>query len=618
MTLGLDLSLSIGRGGPSGVAIDDTITLANGAWMWGSSSPAGNQDGTGVTIFTATSALIDASYATANETISSVTAPKYTMTNGKILHNRAISGRKTTEIATDEANCAASVGASDFKFLHQGDNQDVGVTDVQFVDSVMTQFAAGRTSLSISLPATNFIHLVNTYGGMNAGRTDSAEKIGDKTTGKKEIIYRKLNALQQGAVASFYWTLQDHAADYGYQDATNDPIDISKGISPRGFMLNDGSHMNQHGYNVMAQYLFGPILAAVNGGCAFVTPHQFLSAATPATPAAGDSIGTLGFFGTGSTFSLAATNTQTDYTVNSTTGAITRIGATPPTRDFTQVHIQTSKSGKTSRVQKQVWVGERAKSGTSSLVRFDGYGVIGHVASDWSVAATLTVIFRIRGAAGADGVSQTVFAQAGSTGGVTVTRNASNQIDVLFRKGGNTSVLSMTSASNTFRNADGQKWVMASIDIPSGLAKCTTFAVPGTATTITNSAGANTALLADNTATITMTNQHGFAAVGSGPTFSQLASARGSFDIGDFWMGAVYLDPTVQANRELFVDSGGSPLPALLATSDGVVSGTSPLLYCRGNATDWRLCNFIPSTVQMHFGNYLNPGTSERGYLTNV
>jgi hypothetical protein len=616
MSLGLGLDLSVGRGS-SAIAINDTITLANGAWIWGSSSPAGNQDASGVTMFTATALLIDPTYTTANETISSVTAPKYTM-GGKILHNRGVSGRKTTEIATDEANCAASVGASDFKFLHQGDNQDAGVTDVQFVDSVMTQFAAGRTSLSISLPATNFIHLVNTYGGMNAGRTDSAEKIGDKTTGKKEIIHRKLNALQQGAVAAFYWTLQDHAADYGYQDATNDPIDISKGISPRGFMISDGSHMNQYGYNVIAQYLLTPILAGVNGGCPFIN-RQFLNPVTPASPAGGDVIGTPNVFGTGATYSLAATNTQTDYTINASTGSITRIGATPPTRDFTQVHIQTAKSGKTSRVQKNVWVGEKAASGVSSLVRFDGYGVIGHVASDWAVAATLTVIFRLRGAAGADSVSQTVFAQAGSTGGVTITRNASNQIDILFRQASNTSILSMTSASNTFRNSDGQKWVMASIDIPSGLAKCTTFVTPTTTVvTITNSAGANTALLADNTAKVTMTNQHGFAAVGSGPTFSQLASARGKFDIGDFWMGAVYLDPTVQANRELFVDSGGSPLPALLATSDGVVSGTSPLLYCRGNATDWRLCNFIPSTVQMHFGNYLNPGTSERGYLTSV
>lgn len=604
-------------------AVSSTITMTRDAWIWGSSSSQGNQDGTGVTLFTRLSANVDAARTNGTESANSRTYNVSTVSNGKKFHNRGISGESYSQIAARSDVEAAALGSTDFTVLHIGDNA-VSTTTTAVAGLSDVYNAMQDMKADVNVTSRPFVLAVNTRGGINVATTNYGEGPHSPFYGAKDYWFRKYSADNPGRVIDFFHTLLDHANDYGLQDATNDQADIDKFTSPRGFMLADGSHMNQHGYNVVADYALTPMVDAIEGGTPFPL-RQFIAATSPTTPAIGDTIGTIVAYGSGGSFELDSSNTQSDYVV-SAGGVITRNTAIIPARDFTQVKVRTTKTGRPARVQPNIWVGEYAKSGESKLIEFDGYSTLFMPFSSVfpSGVTTLTMVFRIQATANgmlnaAAGTANRVMngVQMQTTGGMNVT--------FPVRASDSQSLLNVDFAAGTFHanagagSPNAARWVMASLDIPNGLAKLSHFTDPaGTITSPANSGSANTRLLADPAATLNLPNQNWMFGYNLYPMSKAVFGTRvASFRLGDFWMGPGYFDPTVKANRNLFVDDGGAPAAALLATSDGVVSGNAPLLYCRGRAADWRMARFI-GTDKFGFNSWKNPGTGERGYLASV
>jgi hypothetical protein len=419
--------------------------------------------------------------------------------NGKILRNRGKGGETDLQIVARVTADMAGIGASDFCFLHLGDN---GVTAGD-TDGV-TSLSSAMASMVSTAGAHPYLCIVNTRGSYaSAARASGSELPGGYFHSLKEVLFRRHSAATPGKVLDLYHNLLDHAGDFGLPDPTNDQADIDKGMSPMSFMKSDGSHMGQYGQQVTARYALKRVIAAVEGKVPFGL-RQFITAATPASPAAGDTIGTIVFYGSGGTLSLAAANTQTDYACSSA-GVITRIGATPPSRDLTQVKVQFAKSGNTSVVQPNIWVGEKAAAGVSRLVEFDGYGQVSQLVSPWSNASAFMLAFRLQGATGADGVAQTVFA---GTNQIAVTRTATNALDVVVRNSAGTVIMSCTSGTNIFRVGDTARCVIIAIDVPTSVAKFTHFLTPTTGvTTVANGAGAQTTLAGDVNQLVRMDQQ---------------------------------------------------------------------------------------------------------------
>lgn len=598
--------------GGAAAAEDPIITLARDIFIPGSSSITGNGDGSGVTVLSALAALIDAGAVTSSETVDGTNFPIHTVTAGGVLHNWGIGGQSHSAIEARWAAAFDEVGASDIAFLHIGDN---GVTgNVQAIDLIYNSMAAMRALLAGTNPRGL---LVNTRGGWNTGRTAVSESPGAVWYAIKEVLFRRYSLLEPGRVIDFFWALLDNAADYGLRDA-NDQADIDDCLSPRGFMLTDGSHMGQHGYQVVARELVKAV-AAIQGKTPWGA-RQFLTPQRPSTPAAGDVIGTAGVFGslTGATVELGADNTQTDYAVASN-GQITRIGATPPTRDLVRVPHTWRKAGHPAQTQRMVFVGERAAVGAPpSLVRFDGFSLIAPHMSRWSNPMKLLIVGRFRGAPGEDGILNNML---GGTNQCLLRRNANNAMDWVWRNNSATVIASITSASNLWRNADGPRWCALEIDVAAAVARMVHWATPAAATTVANGASAQTALAAAPTAPARLDVAMGFAhsAATIGTTAANQGMEIGSFDIGPFYIIPDYLDMTVQANRELFCNSDGSPKAT---PSNGVVGALAEANFIgRGNATDWRMCNFFVGAGapnEMAFHHWKRSVDAQRGFLETV
>ncbi|MBL8771142.1 MAG: hypothetical protein JNK30_07135 [Phenylobacterium sp.] len=619
------LSLTAPRAVATAPPVNDTIVLDRDVWIWGASTAGGKVDGTQVTFMQDLALQIDPSAVQGTENdVGGSTLEKHTLGNGRMTHNRGLGGQGPTSIRTRTQNdVPVQVGASDICFNHIGDNTGTDTGNVgSGVANTVNTIATAMGLMLTACGARPSLAMTNTRGSFaSSARASISETPGSFWFNAKETLFRRYTtSAGQGKVIDCFQTLMDEAVDYGLIDPTNDQADVDKGVSPMGFMTTDGSHMNQHGIRCVTRASILRVVDAILGGVPFAL-RQYVTAAQPATPAAGDVIGTPFIWGSGGTMSLAPSNTQTDYAV-SASGQISRVGATPPARDLTPVHMQFAKTGRTSRVQKRILVGERAAAGVSKLVEFDGYCCVNQAVSKMpDTLQALTIVGRLQGATGGDGASQIVF--SASTGGIVITRNVNNALDIIIRNTSGQTLFSMTSASNLFRVGDAPRWFMASVDIVNGLAKLTHFLTPSTGvTSLTNGASANTQLLSSTSQTLRLSNPHGFGNAGNGLTLAQLGTKRGSFRLGDFWMGRGYFDPTVQANRELFVESDGSPKASLVASTDvagSTVSGASPLLHAKGNATDWRLCNFIMDTDnEFGFSAWKNPNTSVPGYLVTV
>lgn len=605
-----------------GAAITTAITLTRAVFTWGASSAHGDQDLTGVSILQDAALQIDAAAVTATETdFDGNTVGKYTVSNGKILHNRGISGNTVTPYGASglvriDTRCSHDVpiGATDLAVLHIGDN-NVIAGDAAAVTNLVAAMASMRTSVDVS--SRPYLQCVNTRGGINVA-TYSEPPMGYYPA-YKDALFRKFEAVARGKVWDFYLTLMDHANDFGLQDLTNDQADIDKGCSPRGFMISDGSHNNQFGYKVNSRYVLVPVVDAIEGGTPFAV-RQNIVAQSPSSPAGGDVIGSVNMFGSGGTCALDASNTQTDYAISST-GQITRVGSTLPARDLTQVKVQLSKTGRNARVQPNIWVGEKAKAGDSHLVEFDGYSGLNTFASPWSNAARLLVVFRLQGGTGQDGVLNNIL---GGTSQMLLRRLSGNSLDVVWRtsKSGNAVIGSWTSANNLFRVGDTPRWVALAIDVPNGTAIMNHWTASTTGTTVANSAGAQTTLTGDATQLVRLDQPIGFGNTAYSLSAGQIGTQIGCFRIGDLWMGspATIPDMSTQLNRELFSTSAGTaPNSTLVNSVDGVTGGMTPFLYARGNAADWRRANFIGGSADnWGFTNWKNASTGERGYLKTI
>jgi hypothetical protein len=612
------MALHVGQRGPAHLSrsaaaagappVDDTITLTRDLWIWGASSGRGNQDGTGVTLFQDLAHRIDAATVDATETASGGSQPVHTVSNGKKLHNRAVSGDNYTQIITKVTDQVAEIAAGDFVGLHAGDN---GISpDTADADATL-QTAHNDMATLVDLTTRPYVQCVNTRGGFRSSDSAVSELVGSYYPTMKELLFRRLHAARPGRVLDFFWTLQRHANDYGLQDLVNDQNDLDKGYSPRGFMLSDGSHMDQDGYKVVARYALEPLVDAVEGGTPFALP-QYLTPVRPVTPAAGDVMGSIVMYGSGGTCSLASTNTQTDHAV-SAAGQITRIGTALQTRDLDLVHTQFDKTGRPSRVQKHIMVGERAGAAHSGMVEFDGYSHVAQLVSHALASPTMTIVVRLDRAPGTDGTQQSLWPG-------TFLRSG-NTLDCAFFAQSGTytgqSLLNMTSGG-LFTVANAPRWFIGSVDIPNGLVKGGTFLTPGgTYTPITNNATATGRITGDPTGTIGI-GKFAFGHQSSGLSLANLGTKLGNFRINDFWLAPYYRDPALQATRELFAAADGSPASGIFA-ADGVVDGMTPWIYCRGTATDWRVGNFKGSDADdFAFHSWKNPSTGEYGYLTNT
>ncbi len=609
------LSMALTQPRPvSGVAVTTAITLTRGWWGYGASSVAGLQESstTDVSAPLRMAATIDASYVLATETVGGLDFNKYTLTNTRIIHNRGEGGQNNGQVQTRTSNDAASIAADDFVWLNTSDNNIAPGTVAALTD---TYDAIVAMKTNLSLPTRpNFLISVNTIGGWNAARTAVSELPGDFLPALKNHLLRKfsLDTGCAGKVFSLQQTLFDHAADYGYQDAVNDPLDIDKGVTPRGFMWSDGSHNNAHGYNVIADYVFTPVIDAIEGGTPFGI-RQIIESTSPASPANGDSVGSVVAFGSGGSAALDASNTQTDYAISSA-GAFTRTSAAVPAADLTRCPVRWSKSGRNDRLQRNVFIAEKAHATESKLVEFNGGILLAGHASRWSNSATFMIAFRFQAAPGTDG---TLFNVMGGSSQMLVRKLTTDALDITWRtsKAGNAVIASFTTATDSFEAADAARWIIMAIDVPNSVAKLSHFITPGSATNLANGGSAQTALAADTAQLVRLDVDFAIGHSQGGLTTAQLGTETGKFRIGDLWMGAGYRDPALQATQELFANADGTPKTSIMA--DGVVDGISPLLYARGRASDWRLCNFL-GTQEMAAATWKNPNTGNHGQLTTI
>lgn len=597
MQIGLSLALTQPRGG--GAAVDTSITLIRDVFLWGSSSISGTSGGVTETLPKQLALAIDAAATHGTEAATGgASYAVHTVSGGHEIHNRGKGNDNSAAILVRVQGDDAELGSDDFVVLHRGDN-GLTVTDATTVQTLYDDHDDMKASVDVT--TRPWVGLTNCNGGWSGAAYP--ETPGSFYPVVKEVLFRRMSADTPGRLWSMHHTLMDHAVAANADDTT----DLHRGNPPRSYMLADGSHMDADGYNCQNDFVLTPLVDAIEGGTPFPL-RQFLVAQQPATPAAADPISTIVAYGSGGTFALDASNTQADYAVSSV-GAVARIGATPPTRDLTRVRLKTSKPGRADKVQPSIWVGESAASGVSRLVEFDGYCILTGGVSQLANAAKGTLVFRLQGGTGQDGVLVNL---VGASSTLQIRRTASNQIDINWRNAAATIILNFTSGSNLFRATDAPRWVMIAWDIPNGIGQCYTWAVPATATSITNSAAAT--LTGDNTqlARLDQPFAIGHNAVALTPT--NLDSGIGKFRMGDFWLARDYIDPAVQANRELFSATDGTPNTTLVASSDGVVSTISPALYIRGNATNWRMCNFL-GTQHMAFFSWYNSGTAENGYL---
>lgn len=614
--------------GSASAPASSAITLPADVWAFGASSMAGAQLATDSGTATGTDdsltntvraieGLGAGSLAYTTVGGSQVTRPiEYNLTGANAsrkIRNRGVGGRTSGPTGTiftdiDAARVSPGFGASDFMILHQGDN-GVNPGTASRTEFLADGYAALRGAAPTQVTAGNFIQITNTQGGQGPTGILAGEPPGGARALLNAASLRVQSDLNPGRVFSFYETLIDRATGL---DA-NDLIDRARGVSPRSCMMNDASHQIAKGYAIQADNVLTPVIDAWAGGTPFPL-KQVIEAVTPATPAAGDAIGSIVAYGSGGTFSLDTSNTQSDYAVSSS-GAITRIGATPPTRDITWAAVKTSKSGRFDKVQPLIGICERAASGVSRMVEFDGFSILGMPDSKLANSAKASVLFRLKSTD--QSVAQAVFGAVGGTTQCAIRILTGGTLEFSWRNAGGTVIFNQTTAAN-FRTVDPVRWVGVCMDFTGAavaINKITTWIDPaGTSPTLTQDAlGADAVRL------------NAALAIGAFTAAGSSSTTYGKFCIGDFAIFNDYIDWSVLARRQEVANSDGTPKAAWVS-GGGVTNGITPLMYMGGNAGDWRQCRLRGSSIPASpgaSGQYMAFNCRERsagvpGFLVTV
>ena len=611
----------LARGGPAAASAE--IIMPASVWAFGASSMAGAQvpaspnggtDDSLTDVVRAIEGLPAGSLAYTTVGGSQTNRPiDYNLTGANAAHkirNRGVGGSTSgsggTIVSTMTA-AAGGFGASDFMVLHQGDN---GIAAGQA--SAVELLAGGYEAMRTQAGARPFVQIVNTQGGRGSAGAAAGEPPGSYFALLKAASYRVQDSLNPGKIFNFHHTLLERstAAD------ANDTADLGNGFAPRSYMMDDGSHQIAKGYGLQAAMVLLPVIDAWAGGTPFPL-RQVIEAQAPAVPAAGDAIGSIVAYGSGGSFALDSSNAQTDYAVASN-GAVTRIGAVPPARDITWAAVKTSKTGRFDKMQPLIGIAERAASGVSKLVEFDGKCVIGMPTSTLANSAKLTVLFRVR--ATDQSAVQIVL---GGTNQCRIEMRTNGTLDVVWRNAAATVIVSKTTAAN-FGTASADRWVALCIDLTDPAAEVTklvTWAVPATAT---SDVAVHANLTAD-AVTAHLARLDTAMAIGFSSTSAVAGSVFAKMRIGDLTLWRDFIDFSVQATREIVSDAAGLPQAAWVS-GGGVVSAKTPDLRLAGNAADFRLCRATglaapatPGAAGQYLGfNNQRRADLEWGYLSTV
>lgn len=537
------------------------------------------------------------------------------------IRNRGVSGQTSgsggTIVSTMTA-AAGSFGANDFMVLHQGDN-GLTVPGSNNVETLAGGYAAMRTQAG----ARPFIQIVNTRGGRGSAGSLSGEPPGSAWGWVKEAELRVQSDLNPGRVFSFHDVLLERSSSPTADELT----DLSQGVMPRTYAMDDGSHQIAKGYNLQSNACLTPVIEAWAGGIPFPV-KQVVEAVTPSSPAGGDVIGSIVAYGTGGTFSLDSSNAQSDYAISSS-GQITRIGATPPTRDITWMAVKSTKSGRLyvpspgatavdNKVQPRIGICERAAAGVSKLVQFDGASVIGMPDSKMANSNRFTLLMRLQ--ATDQSVIQNVFA---GTNQCSIRLLTGGTLDIVWRNAAGTVIFSKTTAAN-FRTSDPPRWAAVCMDLSDPAAEITkliTWVDPATATSDT---ALHSTLTADTT-TAFVARLDSVCAMGHSSAAASAGATFGKFRIGDFIIFRDYIDFAVQARREEVSNSDGTPKTAWVSGL-AVTNSITPTLRLQGNAGDFRQCRLTGLSAPASpgaSGQYLAFNSRERsagvmGYLETI
>jgi hypothetical protein len=600
-----------------------SIVLPADVWAFGASSMQGSQQITSTVggtedsltnVVRAIEGLAEGSLSYTTTSGSQTSRPiDYNLTGANAarkVRNRGVGGQTSGSAGTIAATMQAQAGnfaTSDFVILHQGDN---GLTVPS--PSVPETLAGGYAALRGYAGSRPFVMIGNTQGGRGSTGSLAGEPPGSAWGYVKATSLRIQSDLFPGRFFSFAETLLDRSTP---ADA-NDSTDLSQAMAPRSYMMNDGSHQIAKGYNLQSDVVLTPLIDAWAGGTPFAL-KQIVESTAPASPAAGDVIGTVFVYGSGGIFALDASNTQAAYAVSSA-GQITRTSSALPVRDVTWLPVKTSKAGRADKVQPRIGVCERAAPGVSKMVEFDGASVIGMPDSKFTNSAKMTLLFRVR----ATDQSVIQFVMAGLNQ-CQIRLLTGGTLDVNWRNAAGTVIVSKTTTA-LFTTASADRWVALCIDLTDPAAEVTklvTWAVPATA--VTDSA-LHANLSADTTTAqvvrldTPMAFGHSTVSAAAGSTFSKLR-------LGDITIWRDFIDFGTQENREMVSDAAGLPLSNFVS-SGGAVSNKTPDFYLGGNAGDFRqgrirgsLAPATPGAVGQYIAhNARQRPDGELGYLATV
>jgi hypothetical protein len=501
--------------------------LARDVTGWGSSSTAGNQDGTGTTIFTRIDSLTD---------------------GPGIMRNKGAGGTNSAQILTAVTAGTAQEKAGDtiFQFGGNGFN-NAGDDLVHYNDYVSAIGQIGHA---------NFLAWIS--------HNSATEIYGSGTWGRSRKLHRRQWNRDPGKAVDLSYLMR-YAPPADATDSASQATDVC----PDSYR-HDAGHLNQKGYNYIVDNCFLAWAEARNGGLPFIVPYGKHYTNNPTAHVNGGHVLTIPYIGdaTGVTFSFSSP--QTHFNISSA-GVVTRKTGDTLTDDYYELPVVVTRGVETRTTPIRLSIGSSATA--SSRVFLDGaFWMVSDVKFDntTTTGKSVTLVMDLEFTdSGQDATQLDIFATA-AQGGIVARRLSTGTFRVFVRDANNVgvSVASLTS-TQLCRVANGRRRIFFSVNTATSVAR----------------------LVIDDTAAVTsaptadlLLNTGG---VGDVRLFTALASGNTvpKVRVGMMWCAEGYLDVTQQSVRNLFFDSV-THLPLDLGTG-GVVSGITPFLNLTGCAGDY-------------------------------